>query len=63
MPVGRIIWELHLLVMCGQGRIKTRTLQEGYSKNGEENVLEELSIYIGIEITKNYDRTNVQEHI
>lgn len=63
LPVGRILWGLPLLALCDLGRLETRLLQERCSRSREENVLEELYIYMDIEITKNYDRTHVQEHI
>lgn len=63
LPVGKIIWRLPSLVLCDVRRLETRLLQERSSRSGEENVLEALYIYIDIEIIKNYDRTNVQEHI
>lgn len=63
LPVGRILWGLPLLALCDLGRLETRLLQERCSRSGEENVLEEFYIYMDIEITKNYDRTHVQEHI
>lgn len=44
MPVGGIIWGLHLSLMRDLGRLETRTSQER-CRNGEENVLDELHIY------------------
>ena len=55
LPVGRIIWKLCLLVMCGQGSVEARSVEERYKRNREKNVLEELCIYLDIEITRNYD--------